>query len=305
MAARNRNSGPPIVRPRNIDPFVTGEIMMPRSFIATDRGEQNPFELYLREINETPLLAAEEEKRLAHRIERGDPEARDHLVRANLRLVVSLARSYTGKGLCLADLIAEGNLGLLRAVEGFDPSMETRFSTYATYWIKQSIKRALLNTGKTIRVPAYMAELLTKWRRSSARLQEELGRAPTREEIAASLHLTKKKLKIIQKALRIHEAIQQGDGPDAGRFLEDTLADHSATAPDVGMTRSDELRQVLSLLGELDERSAAVLRLRYGLDGEEPKTLKEIGDHLGLTRERVRQIERDALGRLRENLEAA
>jgi RNA polymerase primary sigma factor len=150
-------------------------------------------ETYLGEINETPLLSADEEKQLALRIEEGDSEARDHMVRANLRLVVNIARSYTGKGLGLQDLIAEGNLGLMRAVEGFDPSMNTRFSTYASYWIKQSIKRAVINTGKTIRIPAYMNELLVKWRRATARLQDELGRAPTNEEIAASLNLPRKK----------------------------------------------------------------------------------------------------------------
>src|SRR6266481_9762649 len=155
---------------------------------------QSPLENYLREINETPLLNAEQEKELAYRIEDGDSEARDQMVRANLRLVVNIARSYQGKGLGLQDLIAEGNLGLLRAVEAFDPSMNTRFSTYASYWIKQSIKRTLINTGKTIRIPAYMNELLVKWRRASAKLQDELGRNPTQEEIALSLNLPRKKL---------------------------------------------------------------------------------------------------------------
>src|SRR5437667_4052134 len=142
----------------------------------TGEAVQSPLETYLREINETPLLNAEQEKELGYRIETGDGEARDRMVRANLRLVVNIARSYTGKGLGLQDLIEEGNLGLLRAVEGFDPGMNTRFSTYASYWIKQSIKRALVNTGKTIRIPAYMAQLLTEWRRATAELQEKLGR---------------------------------------------------------------------------------------------------------------------------------
>src|SRR3982751_5617064 len=161
---------------------------------------QSPLETYLREINETPLLNAEEEKVLAYRIEKGDTAARDRMVRANLRLVVNIARGYSGKGLGLQDLIEEGNLGLSRAVEGFDPAMGTRFSTYASYWIKQSIKRALINTGKTIRIPAYMVELLSKWRRATARLTEELGRTPTPEEIARVLGLAKKKLPIIKKA---------------------------------------------------------------------------------------------------------
>src|SRR5438093_1992226 len=170
---------------------------------------QSPLETYLREINETPLLNADEEKQLAGRIEEGDIEARDHMVRANLRLVVNIARSYTGKGLGLQDLIAEGNLGLMRAVEGFDPSMNTRFSTYASYWIKQSIKRAVINTGKTVRVPAYMFDLLVKWRRATNELQEKLGRAPTQEEVAAHLKLPKKKFAIIKKAIRVYSAVLQ------------------------------------------------------------------------------------------------
>src|SRR5438093_9986478 len=142
---------------------------------------QTPLETYLREINETALLTARDEQELAAGIAAGDVRARDRMVRANLRLVVNIARGYTGKGLSLQDLIEEGNLGLLRAVEGFDPSMNTRFSTYASYWIKQSIKRALVNTAKTIRIPAYMVELLAKWRRATTKLQEELGRPPTHD----------------------------------------------------------------------------------------------------------------------------
>src|SRR5436853_3821341 len=182
---------------------------------------QSPLGTYLGEINETALLNAQEEKQLAHRIEAGDGEARDRMVRANLRLVVNIARSYTGKGLGLQDLIEEGNLGLLRAVEGFDPNMNTRFSTYASYWIKQSIKRALVNTAKTIRIPAYMVELLAKWRRAMSKLQEELGRAPTQEEAAKNLNLPKKKLAIIKKAIRVYNDAPQTDQPEAGWSLDE------------------------------------------------------------------------------------
>src|SRR5687768_18361205 len=155
---------------------------------------QTPLETYLREINETALLSSRDEQDLATQIGQGDTAARDRMVRANLRLVVNIARGYSGKGLGLQDLIEEGNLGLLRAVEGFDPAMGTRFSTYASYWIKQSIKRALINTGKTIRIPAYMVELLSKWRRATARLTEELDRTPTPGELARVLGLAKKKI---------------------------------------------------------------------------------------------------------------
>src|SRR5712692_5492390 len=186
---------------------------------------QSPLETYLREINATALLNAQEEKQLAYRIEEGDGEARDRMVRANLRLVVNIARSYTGKGLGLQDLIEEGNLGLLRAVEGFDPGMNTRFSTYASYWIKQSIKRALVNTAKTIRIPAYMVELLAKWRRASSQLTDALGRPPTHEEVAHELELPKKKLAIIKKAIRVYNAAPQTEQADSGWSLDEMLMD--------------------------------------------------------------------------------
>jgi RNA polymerase primary sigma factor len=265
---------------------------------------QSPLETYLREINETPLLNAEQEKQLAYRIEKGDSEARDQMVRANLRLVVNIARGYTGKGLGLQDLIEEGNLGLLRAVEGFDPSMNTRFSTYASYWIKQSIKRALVNTAKTIRVPAYMVELLAKWRRATAKLQDELGRAPTHEEVARRLDLPKKKLGIIKKAIRVYNSAPQTEQAEAGWSLDEMLMDGHSKAPDNEMVEADDLHHVLDLLDKMDKREATVLRMRFGLDDEEPKTLKEIGERLGLTRERVRQIESEALSKLSESMQA-
>ncbi len=259
---------------------------------------QSPLETYLKEINETALLNADEEKQLAYRIEKGDAEARDRMVRANLRLVVNISRSYTGKGLVLQDLIEEGNLGLLRAVEGFDPTMNTRFSTYASYWIKQSIKRALVNTAKTIRVPAYMVELLAKWRRANAILHDKLGRPPSHEEIAASLDLPKKKLNIIKKAIKVYHSAPQPEQSDSGWSLEEMIMDSNTKSPDNEMVEADDLVHVKDLLGKMDPREAIVLKMRFGLDDEEPKTLKEIGESLGLTRERVRQIESEALEKL-------
>jgi RNA polymerase primary sigma factor len=261
---------------------------------------QSPLETYLREINETALLTADQEKQLAYRIEEGDSAARDQMVRANLRLVVNIARGYTGKGLGLQDLIEEGNLGLLRAVEGFDPGMNTRFSTYASYWIKQSIKRALVNTAKTIRIPAYMVELLAKWRRATAKLQDELGRAPTHEEVARSLNLPKKKLGIIKKAIRVYNSAPQAEQAETGWSLDEMLMDGNSKTPDNEMVEADDLQHVMELLDKMDKREATVLRMRFGLEDEEPKTLKEIGESLGLTRERVRQIESEALSKLSE-----
>jgi RNA polymerase primary sigma factor len=264
---------------------------------------QTPLETYLREINETSLLSARDEQDLAVAIGNGDVAARDRMVRANLRLVVNIARGYAGKGLGLQDLIEEGNLGLLRAVEGFDPAMGTRFSTYASYWIKQSIKRALINTAKTIRIPAYMVELLSKWRRASARLTEELGRTPTPEEVARVLGLARKKLPIIKKAIRIYNSTPQTDQAEAGWSLGEMVMDENMRSPEDELLTHDSLKKVMGMIQTMDAREATVLKMRFGLDDHEPRTLKEIGESLGLTRERVRQIETEALSKLAEGLD--
>jgi RNA polymerase primary sigma factor len=258
---------------------------------------QNPLETYLRDINETSLLTADDEKRLAEAIARGDAAARDHMVRANLRLVVNIARGYANRGLPLPDLIEEGNLGLLRAVEGFDPKVGTRFSTYASYWIKQSIKRALINNGKTIRIPAYMVELLSKWRRASARLLDVLGRTPTPEEIARLLGLARKKLAIIKKAIHVHTATPQTEHAE-GWSLGEIIRDENAKCPAEVLLDHDTLHHVLHRVSTLEPRAATIIKLRFGLEGSEPMTLKEIGGVLGLTRERVRQIESETLANL-------
>ncbi len=314
LGARSWNSIPGLRVPRSLllAPFLNHPppdrpIMPSPATYAKKRKTsavvQSPLETYLREINETALLNAAEERELATKIGNGDTAARDRMVRANLRLVVNIARGYSGKGLGLQDLIEEGNLGLLRAVEGFDPAMGTRFSTYASYWIKQSIKRALINSGKTIRIPAYMVELLSKWRRANSRLTEELGRSPTPEEIARVLGLPKKKLPIIKKAIKIYNATPQTDQSEAGWTLSDMVMDERQVTPEDALVESDSLHHVMAMLETMDQREATVLRMRFGLDNQEPRTLKEIGEQLGLTRERVRQIETEALNRMADSME--
>jgi RNA polymerase primary sigma factor len=254
-----------------------------------------PIGTYLRQISETPLLGVDEERELALRVGEGDCAARDAMVRANLRLVVSIARGYLGRGLPLEDLIAEGNLGLIRAVEDFDPSLGVRFGTYAIHWIKQSVRRAVVNTSRAVRLPAYLHGLVARWKQAAASLQAELGRAPTAEEVGARVGVSGKRVRVLQEVVRLHPR-----GGEPGLALEDVVGDGGSGRPDVELERADDLAQVVGLLGELPEREAGVLRLRFGLGTGEPLTLKEIGARLGLTRERVRQIEAEALERLRD-----
>jgi RNA polymerase primary sigma factor len=258
---------------------------------------QSPLDIYLGQIHETSLLGAEEEHELAQRVEDGDTEARDLMVRANLRLVVNIARCYTGKGLDLQDLIEEGNLGLLHAVESFDSTLNTRFSTYASYPIKKSIKRALVNTAKTVRIPAYMMERLTKWRCASATLQNELGRPATHEQIAKRLNLAALNLAIMEQILRVYHAVS---ATDRTALLDEMVQDRSKP-PEVEMMEADDRARVLELLNQIEAREATVLRMHFGLY-EAPRKLKDIGKCLHLTAERVRQVESKALHKLSEAL---
>ena len=264
----------------------------------------SPLQIYLTEINDTPLLSAEEERELAEKVAAGDPYAREHMVKANLRLVVNIARGYLGKGLNIEDLIEEGNLGLMRAVEGFDGMMDTRFSTYASYWIKQSIRRAVMNNGKPIRLPAYMVSLLAKWKRASNILAERLGRQPTTEEVGKALKLSKKKIGIVDKAIRVNNLTHQiENAEDEKPILDDILTDDRGKGPELLLIEADDLERVFDRLDALDDREAAVVRMRFGLEPYDPMTLREVGERLGLTRERVRQLENQALRRLMHDLE--
>jgi RNA polymerase sigma factor (sigma-70 family) len=265
---------------------------------------QSGLQLYLRQINESPLLTADEEKSLARKIiHENDPEARERMVRSNLRLVVNIAKHYVNRGLTLPDLIEEGNIGLLKAVEGFDPENGSRFSTYASWWIKQAIKRALINSVQPIHIPAYMVEMMAKLKQAMRELEEQLGRLPSTDELSAHLKMSPKKLKIIRKAVKAYNSPTQwtgGSSDDGELTISELVADTHNPGPDQLVRDSDEIRQLTGLLEEIDERAAKILKLRYGLDGEEPMTLKEIGQRIGLTRERVRQIEHEALRKLRD-----
>jgi RNA polymerase sigma factor (sigma-70 family) len=263
---------------------------------------------YLKEIDAASLLTWDEEYELGTRIvQDNDPWARELLVRSNLRLVVNIAKKYGGRGISLGDLIEEGNLGLIKAVDYFDPERGTRFSTYAAWWIKQSIKRALLENIQPVHVPTYMVTLINQWRHTASEVEGRLGRKVSVEEMADLMHLAPRKAKVINRIVEVLSNVSEslgGDDQDDSQALESTLEDESAGRPEDVLVEDEEKNKALRLLDEIDPREADVLRLHYGLGGRRPMTLKEIGKKMGLTRERIRQIRRDALTQLYEYMEA-
>ena len=263
---------------------------------------QSSLNVYLREISETPLLTREEEVVLAEKIQAGDKSAREHMIKANLRLVVKIAKDYSNYGLPLVDLISEGNMGLMKAVERFDPEKGGKLSTYAAWWIKQSIKRALANQSKTIRLPVHMVDKISRMRRISSMLAEELGREPTNSELAEEIGIPRKKLAMLKQAAQrpasLDAPVQEGETSAYGELI----GDESAVDPALALENKNMHTQLDGLLNVLDKREQRIIDARFGLDGQNPKTLEEVGLEFGVTRERIRQLQNVALAKMRKNL---
>jgi len=259
----------------------------------------DPVRMYLKEIGRVPLLSAEEEIELAKRIEQGDEEAKQRLAEANLRLVVSIAKRYVGRGMLFLDLIQEGNMGLIKAVEKFDYDKGFKFSTYATWWIRQAITRAIADQARTIRIPVHMVETINKLIRVSRQLLQELGREPTPEEIAKEMDLSPEKVREIMKIAQEPVSLETPIGEEDDSHLGDFIEDHEALAPADAAAYELLKEQLEDVLDTLTEREENVLRLRFGLDDGRTRTLEEVGKVFGVTRERIRQIEAKALRKLR------
>jgi RNA polymerase primary sigma factor len=259
--------------------------------------------LYLREIGQVQLLTAAEEIELAARIKKGDKKAREHMIKANLRLVVKIARDYEGIGLPLLDLISEGNIGLMKAVERFDPKKGGKLSTYGSWWIKQSIKRALANQSKTIRLPVHLVDKISKMRRVSLKLQEELGHEPSDEELAAELGTTAARISQMRTASARPASLDAPLGDETGNNFSEIVEDERAIDPYHELEDKTVVNMLQDMVKHLDEREATILRYRFGLDGGSEKTLEEVGVKFRVTRERVRQIQNLALRKLRKMIE--
>ena len=264
--------------------------------------EQESLSIYLRQISTIPLISVQEEIELADRIKNGDEKARETMITANLRLVVKIAKEYSNIGLSLLDLINEGNIGLMKAVERFDPSKGGKLSTYAAWWIKQSIKRALANQSKTIRLPVHMVDRVTQIRKTSAELAERFGRDPTDDELAAEMNLPVSRITLLKSVSRKPASLDSPLSDDDGSTLGEVVPDEKAANPYERLQSKSLVGDVNRVLAQLEPREADIIRLRFGLEGLEPLTLEEVGEKIGVTRERVRQLQEQALRQLRKNM---
>ena len=279
------------------------EPLAPRERERSSYDGDTAIKLYLREIGQVKLLTPQEEILLAARIKRGDKKAREQMIKANLRLVVKIARDYEGIGLPLLDLISEGNIGLMKAVERFDPAKGGKLSTYGSWWIKQSIKRALANQSKTIRLPVHLVDKISKMRRTAMRLQEEFGREPTDEELGEELNITASRVAQMRMAAIRPASLDAPIGDEDSNNFAEVVQDESAETPYQQLEGKTVTRMLQEMVTTLDEREATILRSRFALDGGTEKTLEEVGNKFGVTRERVRQIQNIALKKLRKMIE--
>lgn len=283
----------------DLDPLTTGQYL--------DDVSDDSVRLYLREIGKIPLLSAEEEMDLARRIVEGDKKAKDKMAEANMRLVVSIAKRYSGRGLDFLDLIQEGNTGLLRAVEKFDPDKGFKFSTYATWWIRQAITRAIADQARTIRIPVHMVETINKLLRTQRRMTQELNREPTIEELSKELDMEPEKIEYVIKIKQDISSLDAGvgrDGEDDDSVLQDFIVDEDTVSPEDSASNQLLKEQVQEILSSLSDREQKIVRMRFGLDNGKNHTLEEVGQEFAVTRERIRQIEAKALAKLRKHKDA-
>ena len=264
--------------------------------------EKSAIKLYMQEIGQIPLITREEEVVLAGRIKKGDEEARSKMIKANLRLVVKIAHDYNNFGLPLLDLISEGNIGLIKAVERFDPNKGGKLSTYAAWWIKQSIKRALANQSKTIRLPTHLVDKISRMRKVSLLLAEELGRDPTDEELALEMEMTIAKLVQLKSVSLRPTSLDAPIGDDEGTRFGELVGDETAVNPFEKLRSKSLNKDIINMVDQLKGRQAEIIRLRFGLAGDKPKTSEEVGEIFGITRERVRQLQNTALSKIRKSM---
>ena len=283
----------------DLDSLTTGQYL--------DDVSDDSVRLYLREIGKIPLLSAEEEMDLARRIVEGDKKAKDKMAEANMRLVVSIAKRYSGRGLDFLDLIQEGNTGLLRAVEKFDPDKGFKFSTYATWWIRQAITRAIADQARTIRIPVHMVETINKLLRTQRRMTQELNREPTTEELSKELDMEPEKIEYVIKIKQDISSLDAGvgrDGEGGDSVLQDFIVDDDTVSPEDSASNQLLKEQVQEILSSLSDREQKIVRMRFGLDNGKNHTLEEVGQEFAVTRERIRQIEAKALAKLRKHKDA-